>query len=93
MPVSYGPEKEDAEKNSEGRKLVERKKKDFVGEIDRTIASEVKVFIEQVAGAEDWRFLSSRWEVGSRQIALLVTSSLLLQQGSCEGMLGASYGK
>jgi len=66
VPVSYGPENEDAEEKSEGRKLVERKKKDFVGEIDRTIASEVKVFIEQVAGAEDWRFLSSRWEVSRK---------------------------
>jgi len=54
--VSYGPGKLDAEEKSEGRKLVERRKKAFVGEFDRTIASEVKVFIEEVTDAKNWRF-------------------------------------
>lgn len=56
LPVSYEPEREDAKERSEGRKLVERRKKAFVGEFDRTIASEVKVFIEEVTDAKNWRF-------------------------------------
>lgn len=56
MPVSYGPEKEDAEEKSEGI-LVERRKKAVVGEFERTIASDVKVFIRGgQTNAEDWRF-------------------------------------